>query len=52
MLEFLFHTIGICGDHHNHINLILIFNEMLNNNFCWCYIKDKINKIKYIINPF
>jgi len=52
MLEFLQHLIGVCPEHHNYINLILIINEMLNNNFCWCYVKDKINKIKIYYKSF
>jgi hypothetical protein len=49
MIEILQHLLGTCPDHHAHANVIMMLNEFLNTNFCWCYIKNKalnlINKI-------
>jgi len=49
MIDVLLHSLGICSDHHSHINVILVINELLHNNFCWCYIKEKISSFKKII---
>jgi hypothetical protein len=47
MIETIMHLFGFCGDHHQHINIIMILNEFLNTNFCWCYIKNKALNLFY-----
>jgi hypothetical protein len=45
MIDFLAHMLGICPDSTQHVNLLMIINEFLNSNYCWCYIKLKIKSI-------
>ncbi len=39
-MDFIFHILGLCPDHHNHFNFILFLSEFMSGNFCWCTIKN------------